>query len=435
MWASQGQSNYLSWRFYNPENPMNINSSHRAAFISIFKDAVRAVNGARCAAHYLRNHAITGDVCLVAIGKAACSMASGARVVLGEKIRHGLVVTKYGGRQPELPGLDVMETGHPLPDKQSLEAGRRLLNLLRDVPLTTTLLFLISGGASALVDVLPGSSTLAELEELNAWLLQSGLPIAQINAIRKLVSCIKGGRLAQQLGGRKTIALLLSDVQGDDPAVIGSGLLFPRDAASDSIQEEALPGFVKRMLLRAPPMPGRDDPCFHNIKWKIIANLRQAVRAADRSAARHGYESVVHEEYLRGDAVACGEGIARIMRSQPGKLHIWGGETTVTLPENPGKGGRCQSLALSAALALQNETNWCLLAAGTDGNDGVMDAAGVCIDSDLFRQERKHLAAESVPEDYLRRADAGSFFEAIGGLLYTGPTGTNVADLVLGFTY
>ncbi|MCI0505392.1 MAG: DUF4147 domain-containing protein [Gammaproteobacteria bacterium] len=414
---------------------MNINSSHRSACISIFKDAVRFVHGAHCSATYLRKHPVIGEVCVVAIGKAACDMASGARSVLGEKIRHGLIVTKHGGRYPALPGLDVMEAGHPLPDRQSLEAGRRLLNLLRDAPLTTTLLFLISGGASALVEVLPESSALAELEQLNAWLLQSGLPIAQINAIRKRVSCIKGGRLAQQLGGRKTIVLLLSDVQGDDPAVIGSGLLFPSNAASDSIQEEALPGFAKRMLLLAPPMPGRDDPCFRNIKWKIIANLRQAVRAANRSAVRHGYEPLIHDEYLQGDAVACGERIAQIMQEHPGKLHIWGGETTVTLPENPGKGGRCQSLALSAALALQNEKNWCLLAAGTDGNDGMMDAAGVCIDSESFKQARKHLAAESAPEDFLRRADAGSFFEAWGGLINTGPTGANVADLVLGFTY
>ncbi|HEY5602113.1 MAG TPA: DUF4147 domain-containing protein [Gammaproteobacteria bacterium] len=411
---------------------MNINSSHQPAFVSMFKDAIQAVNGARCTERYLRENPLIGDVCLLAIGKAACSMASGARTVLGGQIKHSLVITHAGGHHPALPGYDVLEAGHPLPDERSLEAGRRLLNLLQALPEATTLLFLISGGASALVEVLPGSSSIAELKNLNAWLLQSGLPIMRMNAIRKRLSCIKGGRLARQLAGRRTTVLLLSDVQGDDPAVIGSGLLFPAEVSPGAMHDEALPEFVRHLLLQAPPMPDRNASCFNNIQWKIIASIQQAVRAAQQSAVHHGYAPLVHEEYLQGDASQCGERIARIMRSQPGKLHLWGGETTVKLPENPGKGGRCQSLALSAAITLQNETGWCLLAAGTDGRDGVMDAAGACVDSGSLLRARQQLGLGCDPVDYLRRADAGSYFAAADSLVKTGPTGTNVADVVLG---
>ncbi|WP_455208520.1 glycerate kinase type-2 family protein [Kaarinaea lacus] len=412
---------------------MNINESRRSEFISIFSDALHAVNGARCTALYLQKNPIMDDVCLVAIGKAACSMASGARSVLGEQIKDSLVITKHGCCRPMLADLNVLEAGHPLPDEHSLEAGRRLLELLHSVPAYQEILVLISGGASALVEVLPASFKMNDLQRLNRWLLQSGIPITDINVLRKQVSSIKGGRLAKYMAEHHTTALLISDVQDDDPAVIGSGLLFPTATFSRSINEEELPGYIRHMLHQAPPMPGRDDNCFTKIKWEIIANLQQAVSAANRSAMQLGYETVVHEEYLQGDALECGKRIARNMQVQPGKLHIWGGETTVTLPKNPGKGGRCQSLALSAAIALQTTNDWCLLAAGTDGDDGVSGAAGACVDADSFRRAQSRLGNESNPLHYLRNANAGTYFEASGDLIQTGATGTNVTDIVFGF--
>ena len=412
---------------------MNIKDSQRSTFQAIFYDALRAVNGSRCTEQFLQNYPTSDDVCVIAIGKAACSMASGARSVLGDHIRGGLAITKHGNHVPCLSGLTVLVAGHPVPDKHSLDAGQQLLDLLQRLPQTTELLFLISGGTSALVEVLPGSSTIIQLARLNSWLLQSGLPIVAINAIRKRVSCIKGGRLARYLASRKTTVLLLSDVQGDDPAVIGSGLLFPRNAMSNHLDEEALPDYIRGMFLNAPPMPDASDPCFNNITWKIIANLQQAMDAANKSAEKFSYQTIVHDEYLWGDALQCGKRIAHTMQDQPGKLHIWGGETTVTLPENPGKGGRCQSLALSAAIALQDRKDWCLLAAGTDGDDGVSGAAGVCVDMHSFAQALNKLGDSGKVVNYLSNADAGSFFELSGDLIITGPTGTNVTDLVFGF--
>ncbi|WP_455221268.1 glycerate kinase type-2 family protein [Kaarinaea lacus] len=412
---------------------MNINSSRRSQLKSIFHDAVEAVNGARCVAEYLQNHPPSGDVCLIAIGKAACSMVQGAEQVLGNQITHHLVITKHSYLCSPFTNLEVLEAGHPVPDQSSLDAGEHLLDLLHNIPNNIQVLFLISGGTSALVEALPGSATIAELERLNTWLLQSGIPIATINAIRKRVSSIKGGRLARHLGGRKTTVLLLSDVQGDDPAVIGSGLLFPSDETSVHIKMEILPEDIRELLTCAPSMPAHHDPCFSNINWKIVANLQQAMNAANAAAKHRGYQTILHREYLEGDAIDCGKRIAHAIQTQPGEFHIWGGETTVKLPENPGKGGRCQSLALSAAIALQHNKDWCLLAAGTDGDDGVSGAAGVCVDADSIQRALTNLDKSAKPLDYLNNADAGSFFQAGGDLIFTGPTGTNVTDLVFGF--
>ena len=412
---------------------MNINSSRQSQFKSIFYEAIEAVDGARCVSEYLQNQPPLGDVCLIAIGKAACSMAHGAQQVLGNYITHHLVITKHDHDCSLLTNLKVLEAGHPVPDQSSLDAGEQLIHLLHNIPNNIHLLFLISGGTSSLVEVLPGSATISELERLNIWLLQSGLPIATINAIRKRASSIKGGRLARHLGNRKTTVLLLSDVQGDDPSVIGSGLLFPGNETSVHINVESLPEDIRQLLSLAPPMPDPLDPSFNNISWKIIANLQQALNAANTAAKNRGYQTVLHKDYMQGDSIECGKSIAHAMQTQPGKLHIWGGETTVKLPARPGKGGRCQSLALSAAIALQHNKDWCLLAAGTDGDDGVSGAAGVCVDAESIQRALKKLDKGANALIYLDSADAGSFFEASDDLIITGPTGTNVTDLVFGF--
>lgn len=412
---------------------MNINSSRQSQLNSFFREAIKAVDGARCTAEYLRKNPISGEVCLIAIGKAACSMAKGAEQVLGNQITNNLVITKYADYRVQLKNLKVLVAGHPVPDQSSLDAGEQLLKLLRSLPGDIQILFLISGGTSALVEVLPDSATIIDLEQLNGWLLQSGLPIAAVNAIRKQVSCIKGGRLARYLGGRKTTVLLVSDVQGDDPAVIGSGLLFPDKKTSIPGNVSLLPEHIHRLLSQAPSMPEPNDSCFENINWTIIANLEQAMNAARAAALNHGYQTMLHKEYLQGDAIECGQRIARAIQAQPGVLHIWGGETTVNLPPNPGTGGRCQSLALSAAIALQHTQDWCLLAAGTDGDDGVSGAAGVCVNEDSIQRALKNLNRNAKAMDYLNNADAGSFFKASHDLVVTGPTGTNVTDLVLGF--
>ncbi len=360
-------------------------------------------------------------------------MANGARKVLAERITQNLIVTKYGHSDPKLSEFNILEAGHPLPDQSSLNAGQQLLMLLNTLPEKSNILFLISGGASSLVEVLPGGVSINDLENLNAWLLHSGWSITEINTLRKRVSCIKGGRLARHVLGHKSTVLLMSDVQNDDPAVIGSGMLFASDLISSLARDKELPDFIQQILHHAPAMPSADDPCFESIESAIIANLTIAKNAARQAATQLGYHVVVHSTYLQGDAIARGKEIAEVLKKQPDKLHIWGGEVTVVLPPKPGKGGRCQSMALSAAIALRDENDWCLLAAGTDGGDGVMDAAGVYIDNHTLENARRVLGAEVDPETFLQNADAGSLFEASGNLLNTGPTGTNVCDLVLAY--
>ena len=413
---------------------MNINKSHNSALKLIFEKALQSVNGRRCVAQYLQQDPLHGDVCLVSIGKAACQMAKGAQLVLGNRIRDNLIITKHDGcAGEELTGLHVVQTGHPVPDQRSLQAGQQLLTLLREMPASVKLLFLISGGASALVEALPASFDLEHLQRLNQWLLHSGLPIDTMNAIRKQVSAIKGGRLAQYLNGRDTTVLFISDVQGDDPAVIGSGLLFASDDALTSSDAQKLPPDILDMLNQTPPMPEQGDDCFKSVRWKIIASLQQAINAANNAAKDLGYETIIHQDYLQGDAIKAGRDIAQSLQSRPGKLHIWGGETTVTLPDKPGTGGRCQSLALSAAMALHHHQQWSLLAAGTDGDDGNSGAAGVCIDATSLERATQKPEIDLAPADYLKRADAGTLFAASCDLLITGPTGTNVTDLVMGY--
>lgn len=403
----------------------------------VFTKAVQSVAGRRCVARYLQQNPLAGDVSVIAIGKAAGEMAEGAQRELGEQIKDGLIITKHGYCRNRLPGFRVIEAGHPLPDETSLLAGDQLLAWLADIPDTSQLLFLISGGTSALVEVLPPPLTIEHLQQLNQWLLGSGLPIAKMNAIRKQVSAIKGGRLAQYLNDRDTTVLLISDVQDDDPATIGSGLLFPSDTLLSAAERRSLPAGIQHLLTRAPPMPTGGEPCFHAIHWQIIANNQQAVHAAAAAARDLGYEVDVHQDYLQGDALKAGENVAAVMQSQPGKVHIWGGETTVTLPENPGTGGRCQTLVLSAAIALHrhgyDHKPWALLAAGTDGEDGNSGAAGACADTTSIDRACDTPGIHPDPGQYLQRADAATFFAASGDLLQTGPTGTNVTDIILGY--
>ena len=410
---------------------MDINSSRLPDLRSLFEQAVLAVQGKACVSDYLQQYPVTGDIYLLAIGKAACSMAQGARNILENQIKDNLVITRHGYREPNLSGLNIIEAGHPFPDANSIEAGKQLIDFVQATPATGKLLCLISGGTSSLVEVLPDTISLDDLIQLNKWLLRSGLAIVDMNAIRKQVSCIKGGRLARYLQGREAIVLLMSDVQGDDPAIIGSGLLFPSQSHVPGEVLEKLPATIQHILLQSPPFPDTDDPIFNTIKWQVIANLSQAMRAAEYAANAKGYHVVVHQSCLQGDAIQCGKHLARILQAQPGILHIWGGEVTVNLPRNPGKGGRCQSLALSTAIEMRSKINWCLLAAGTDGSDGMMDAAGVCINSDSLAKAERKLAGDA--KSYLDSADAGTFFTASGDLVITGSTGTNVTDLVFGY--
>jgi hydroxypyruvate reductase len=300
-----------------------------------------------------------------------------------------------------------------------------LLAFIAASPAERPLLFLLSGGASSLVEVLPEGVLLADWQRVNAWLLGSGLDIHAMNAVRKRLSCIKGGRLLEYLGGLRAVVLMISDVPGDDPASIGSGLLSP---GAKVPLPDALPDWLYALLNAAPLAPALDDPRWGSVEARILASNATALNGAVQAALCLGVPIHRHDELLRGDAAETGARLAReLINGSPG-VHLWGGETTVNLPEQPGRGGRNQHLALSAALALEGQAGITLLAAGTDGSDGATQDAGACVDGTTATAMR---ALDIDPQAALCRADSGTALAAVDALIRTGPTGTNVMDVVI----
>ena len=382
-----------------------------------------AVDGRGVVRDWLKAHPPKQGYHLVALGKAAAAMAAGALNAAAPGLEAGLVVTRHGFLDMPVLGdrrIRALEAGHPLPDAQSLAAGDALLRFLQEAPVDAEFLFLVSGGASSIVEVPVEGVDLETLRQLNTWLLGSGLPISAINQVRAGLSRIKGGRLAEHLQGRRTTLLLISDVPGDVPSDIGSGLLLPPAARA---RPELPPRFAG--LPFQPPMTAAS-----RVEAHILASNSRAREAV--VAAAQAMELKAHLQPLlpATDAAGCGAALARtLLAGKPG-LHVWGGETTVKLPENPGRGGRCQQLALAAAQILSGHEDTWLLAAGTDGNDGVTDDAGALVDGGtLARGEEGGYDAA----DCLKRADAGMFLEASDDLIHTGPTGTNVMDLMIGY--
>lgn len=404
----------------------------RDQLLECFQRTLESIHGEQCVRDALHNHSIVSEQChVIAIGKAALAMALGAEKALADKLKSGLLITKHqhGDTRQLSEQWQCYEAAHPVPDQSSLEAGVRLLEFVNtntDLPI----LFLISGGTSSLVEVLPEKISLEQWQKMNQWLLASGFDIGFINAVRKSVSAIKGGKLLQHLVNREVHALLISDVPGDYPHIIGSGLLFTSQQQVLTDNQSALPEWLDQLIKSS--NTSDDSRALKPARLssqKIIASNRMAMEAAAEFARDAGYPVFIHDDFLQGDAQQAGVQLANYLQHEANSgFHIWGGETTMLLPDNPGRGGRNQHLALSAASVLAGNEEISLLAAGTDGSDGPTEDAGAIIDGGTI--SRGQLAGLDV-EDSLARADSGHFLEAAGDLLYTGPTGTNVMDLVI----
>lgn len=325
-----------------------------------------------------------------AVGKAAAAMTRAALDVFGEL--PALVVTKDGHAQG-LPGhVRVIEASHPVPDARSLAGGRALREAVEAMEPEARLLLLVSGGASALAeDPVPGV-TLDDITALNQRLLAEGLDIAAMNAERRKLSRIKAGGLLSRFRGARADVLAISDVPGDDLAVIGSG------------------------IGSAPEGVGFDGSA------RIVASNAIARDAAARAAIEQGVPVLVNEEALHDDLGALASRWGPRLRDMAPGVVILGGEPTVVLPENPGRGGRNQSLALALARDIAGVDGLALVVGGTDGTDGPTDAAGGIVDGCSWGDG----AAEA-----LAAADAGTYLSRRGDLLVTGPTGTNVMDLLV----
>jgi hydroxypyruvate reductase len=399
----------------------------REAMLAAFAAGVRAVSGEQATAGWLRANPSQGPVAVIALGKAAGAMARGAQAALGARLEQGLVIAKAG--HADADGLDptrfrIVEGSHPVPDALSLAAGQSLLEFIDGLSVDQPVYVLVSGGASALVEVLADGVTLDRLGEINRWLLANGLPIGQMNAVRRRLSRVKGGGLAALLAPRPVTGLLISDVEGDDPAVIGSGPLVP---PPDDRLPDGLPDWLLDVLPAQATGSGQGgDPGRTSVQ--VIACLDDALAAAARQLEELGIPARWHRQHFDGSLDAVSAAVNEALRSEPGVVHLWGGEATVILPAQPGRGGRNQQLALQLARDIAGEVATLVLSAGTDGTDGPTGDAGALVDNQTV--ERGEVEGLSLTA-HLDRADAGTYLEQTGDLLTTGPTGTNVTDLVM----
>lgn len=366
-------------------------------------------------------------------GKAAAPMAAACERLLGPRLSEGLIVVR------DLPPralrrLEVLQAGHPVPDRRGVAAARRIAALASAAAAGDLLIFLLSGGASALLPLPAPGLTLGDLRRTTQRMLAGGVTIHQMNTVRKHLSQLQGGQLARLAAPAQVLTLILSDVPGDHPGTIGSGPTAPDPSTyADALRVVAsLPGIPLRVLLHLErgargdlaetPKPG--DPLFAGVRNVIAGSNRLALAAAAAKAAALGYHPVVLTAELEGEsreAARVWAAIAREhLRANKKTCLLAGGETTVTL-RGKGRGGRAQEFALAAALALAGVPGVRGLSAGTDGSDGPTTAAGA-----FYNGETGALAGAA---EALARNDSHSFFAAAGGLLTTGPTGTNVMDV------
>ena len=384
---------------------------------NLFCSALNAVNGRFVVEQQLHHNPIEGNVAVVAVGKAAAAMMLGAQNQLNEQIKSALTITKAEYIDKTL-AWPCIESGHPIPNEKSLEAGAKLLEFIGNIPKGTTFLALISGGASALVEVLPENIDLELLQKINKWLLGSGLEIDEMNRVRQSVSLIKAGKALNSLSTNEMTQFLISDVKLDDIAIIGSGLFV---ADEQNISKSELPDWLKKYMQAPEPIAQV------SLESHIVASNEMACQAIIEHAKRENYAVTYHGQTLYGDVFELAESLVKeLLKAKPG-IHVWGGEPTLVLPEKTGQGGRNQSLALALACILENKKGITVLVGATDGNDGSTDDAGAIIDGSTL--QRGHSLGSA--KDYLTAADAGTFLAEAGDLLSTGPTGTNVMDIVI----
>lgn len=342
---------------------------------------------------------------IVSVGKAASTMARAALDKYGKALPT-LIVTKYKHGEEQLgdyPNITLIESAHPVPDENSLLAGKALLNFVTPLGKNAKLLMLASGGASSLAENLLTPNTLADLKALNEKILASGVDIHAMNRERKKISQIKDGKLLARFKGLALYSFLISDVEGDDINVIGSGI---GDVDKNSITEDAAA--------------------------HIVASNKIARDACVESAVANGLDVIFNEENLYGDVFDIAKSCASKVIEGPTGLYIFGGEPVIQLPPNPGEGGRNQALAVAMAREFAGVKNIAVLVGGTDGSDGPTGSAGGYVTGECWQNvEGGDDALKSANSGgWLRRTQANLSNEQ-GGLFVTGPTGTNVMDIML----
>lgn len=385
-------------------------------------------------------------IVLVGAGKGTAPMAKALEDVLGDSLTAGCITVKHGHGVP-LRKTEIIEAGHPIPDESGVHGSEQILQLLHRCSAEDLVLCAFSGGGSALLPAPLPSLTLAQKQEATRLLLECGATIDEINVIRKHLSRTKGGGVAEAAHPARVIALILSDVIDDRLDVIASGPTVPdRSTFKDCLQivekygiAHRLPDEIQALLTAGaaaslPETAKAGDPIFSNVQNLIVANNQAALLAASKEAIAAGYKPLVLSSRVEGEAKEVAKVFAAIAKEvrdcglplETPACILAGGETTVTI-RGEGKGGRNQELALSAAIALDGWNGVALLSAGTDGTDGPTDAAGAFAGGTTC-QKARNLGMR--PLDYLLRNDSYNFFDGIDDLLKTGPTRTNVMDLI-----
>ncbi len=384
---------------------------------------------------------------VVGAGKATAPMAAALEEILGEAIADGIILVKYGHTAP-LRRIRTVEAAHPVPDENGLAGTRQLVTLVEKAGEQDLVICLLSGGGSALLIDAPPGCSLREVQPFFGQLLASGADITEMNTVRKHLSVVKGGGLARAAFPARVASLILSDVIGDPLDVIASGpTVADPTTFADALRivekyglTEKAPAALLEHLQKGrrgeiPETPKTADAALARTTNSLIGSNRIALEAAGAEARRQGFHPRIVTDRIAGEAREVAEEVVREARRVAGDPAIpkpacllWGGETTVTLGGGGGLGGRNQELALAAALLLENEPRITLLSAGTDGTDGPTDAAGAVVNGATAPAAR---AKGIVPEDYLAAHDAYPFFRQAGGHLVTGPTLTNVMDIIV----
>jgi hydroxypyruvate reductase len=383
-----------------------------------------------------------GRIFAVGAGKAAASLAKALEESLGDRLTSGRIVVKHGHGLP-MKRIIIEEGGHPLPDEGGLEGTKRLLDDLGDTRLEDRVFFLLTGGGSALLVAPAEGLSLEDKIETTRLLLGCGATIQEMNTLRKHLSAVKGGRLLERIAPARSTTLIISDVVGDDLASIGSGPTAPDpttfEDCLDILNRYELIGKVPQKIRarltegaegRVKETPKSADGLFEEAQHLILASNRLSVDAAQQRAGELGFDVEVFAHDMVGSTHEQARGFVQRLVQRSGRplVLLAGGETTLKV-QGTGKGGRNQEFSLVAAREIEGQEDLLVLSAGTDGTDGPTDAAGAFADGSTYARARNQ---GHDPQAYLRNNDSYRLFDSLGDLLKTGPTGTNVMDLVVG---
>ncbi len=380
---------------------------------------------------------------LLSVGKASLGMSEFVINLLRKNIDGGVVIYPEGAEKPKInaPNIDFIESSHPVPNEKGLRAASKVVELSRTIKPNDLIIFLLSGGASALLPLPFEGISLEDKIETTKILLKAGATIHEVNTVRKHISAIKGGRLAEMLYPATVISLIISDVPGDNLEVIGSGPTVPdpttfKDAYNILIMrniKDKIPENVVRLIengvrgyIKETPKPS--SHVFQKVRNFIVARVRDACLAAAEHANKKGWNTIILSDEVEGEASSVGKvfgSIAKYYHKKSKLLIVSGGETTVRVKGN-GIGGRNQEVALAASIKIAGLKDVLVCSMGTDGIDGPTDAAGAIVDGKTYNLGVSNMMH---PEDYLNNNDSYNYFKKIGGLIFTGYTGTNVGDI------